>query len=82
MRFSFGVGSMRDSTTKGALCGRGDISIESTSPGEEEGGGGVRAVSDLRFSNGFVHVPIILPRPLNLPNKFVDEKRARRGVAS
>lgn len=29
-------------TTKGALCGRGDISIDSLQgPGEEDGGGGV-----------------------------------------
>ena len=39
-----GVGSTWDVTTKGALCGNGDISI---GPGEEEGSGGVLARSVL-----------------------------------
>lgn len=41
-----GVGSTRVATTKGALWGSGDISIESfPGPGEEEGRGGVLARS-------------------------------------
>ncbi len=41
-----GVGSTRVVTMKGALCGSGDISIESfPGPGEEEGRGGVLARS-------------------------------------
>ena len=41
-----GVGSIRVVTTKGALWGSGDISIESLiGPGEEEGSGGVLARS-------------------------------------
>ena len=41
-----GVGSIRVVTTKGALCGSGEISIESLmGPGEEEGSGGVLARS-------------------------------------
>ena len=41
-----GVGSTRVVTTKGALWGSGDISIESLiGPGEEEGSGGVLARS-------------------------------------
>ena len=41
-----GVGSTRFVTTKGALWGSGEISIESfPGPGEEEGSGGVLARS-------------------------------------
>ena len=54
MMVSAGVGSSRDSTTNGALCGSGDISIDSMNPGEEEGGGVVRADPKSRFSNSVV----------------------------
>ena len=44
-----GVGSTWVVTTKGALWGNGDISIESLlGPGEEEGSGGVLARSGQR----------------------------------
>lgn len=55
---SIGVGSTCVSTTKGVLCGRGDMSIDSyRGPGEEEGGGGVVTLSVCGLANvGPIHV--------------------------
>lgn len=42
----WGAGSTSIGTTKGALCGRGEISIESfPGPGDEDGIGGVVVLS-------------------------------------
>ena len=66
----------------GALCGRGDISMESfPGPGEEEGGGGVVAHSTVSLSFRVFYMLTSIPRPLIVPNKFW-ENSDRRGVGS
>ena len=71
-------------TTKGALWGSGETSIDSIAgPGDDESGGGVIVHSISYFEQLFslCMTDGRLPRPLNVPNKF-DENKDRRGVGS